>query len=120
MLKLTCVVETSNELYKRQSAKFEIEKDKTKRFLLVGLFWVIVMFCVTYILISIATSNISWYRFIAIMFGFPLVITIIGAFILRTTDSLKEENFIKLMTLALKINLQGLRTLSSKKDTTIN
>lgn len=111
--------ETDNDLYKRQNAKFEIEKDKTKKFILVGLFWIVVMFCVAYLLISIATSNISWYRFIAIMFGFPLVITIIGAFILRTTDSLKEENFIKLMSLALKINLQGLRTLSNKKDTTI-
>jgi hypothetical protein len=50
------------------------------------------------------------------MFGIPIVATVFGAFILRTTDSLKEENFMKLMTLVLKINFQGLKVLSGKKE----
>lgn len=110
--------QTDNEFYKKESAKLELEKDNTKRFLLIGMFWIVLMFCVLYVLMQIATSNISWYRFLGVTFGLPIVATIIGAFILRTTDSLKEENFIKLMTLALKINFQGLKALSGKSDDT--
>lgn len=112
----TIMQQTDNETYKRQSAKLELEKDNTKNFLLKGLFWIVLLFCVLYVLMQIATSNISWYRFLAVMFGLPMVVTIIGAFILRTTDALKEENFLKLMTLALKINFQGLKVLAGKKD----
>jgi uncharacterized protein YqhQ len=96
--------------------QIELEKDNTKRFLLMGGFWTLLLFCIVYLLLQIATINISWFRFISVMFGLPIVATVFGAFILRTTNSLKEENFIKLMTLALKINFQGLRILSRKDD----
>lgn len=108
--------ETDNNLYKRQQAKLEIEQSKIKNFLLVGGFYVALAFGVFYILFQFAISEISWYKFVGILFGFPLFFTVIGAFILRTTDSLKEENFIKLITLALKINLSGLKVLTRKKE----
>lgn len=108
--------QTDNELYKRESAKLELEKDSNKRFLLIGGFWILLLICVVYLLLQVATSNISWFRFISVMFGIPVVATVFGAFILRTTDSLKEENFLKLMTLVLKINFQGLKVLSNKSE----
>jgi hypothetical protein len=65
---------------------------------------------------QIGTSKMSWYTFLGVIFVLPIIVTVIGAFILRSTNALKEENFIKLMTLALKINFQGLKALTGKGD----
>lgn len=107
---------TNNDKYKKEKAKLELENNGLKKFLLIGSFWIGLMFAVFYIVMHIAESNILWYRFLAVIFFLPLLVTVIGGFILRSTDGLKEENFIKLMTLALKINLQGLKVLSSKSE----
>ncbi|WP_295654916.1 hypothetical protein [uncultured Mucilaginibacter sp.] len=105
-----------NKEYNRQLAKTEIEADKLKKFLITGFFW-IGMFCViVYALLAVAQADISWYRFCAVFFGIPVVFTIVGAFALKSTDGLKEENFMKLIQLVLKINFQGLKVLSGKKE----
>jgi hypothetical protein len=100
--------------YKKQLAKTELQTDITKKFLITGLFWLSVFATITYLLIYLGQTEISWYRFIGILFGIPLLFTIIGAFTLRSTDALKEENFMKLISLALRINFQGLKVLSGK------
>jgi hypothetical protein len=106
-----------NAKYKRESAKLELEKDGFKKFLLTGAFWVVIFFGIVYVVMNMAESNMAWYRLLAAFLVIPIFFTVLGAFILRTTNGLKEENFMKLMTLALKINLQGLKVLGSKKDT---
>jgi hypothetical protein len=103
--------------YDRQLAKTIIESDKVKKFLIFGLFWISLFGTVVYAMLTIAKSDISWFRFLAILFAIPSIFTLIGAFVLKTTDGLKEENFVKLIQLVLKINFQGLKVLSGKKET---
>jgi len=112
----TIMQKTNNQAYKNALAKNELENNNSKRFLLMGTFWLGIFLAIGYFVMHIASSNISWYRFIGVLFFVPLLFTILGAFILRSTNGLKEENFIKLMTLAFKINLQGLKVLGGKKD----
>lgn len=104
------------EQFKLQSAKLEIEKNKTKRFILTFGFMLSIFLVLGYFLWQVALSSISWFRFLALLISMPVLFTILGAFALRTTDSLKEENFLKLMELAFKINLQGLKAFSNKKN----
>lgn len=103
--------QTDNENYKMLNAKLEIEKDKPKRFILTFGFLLSFFLIITYTFFQISISEISWYRFIILIFALPLVI---GAFALRSTESLKEENFLKLMKLAFKINIKGLKIFSEK------
>lgn len=106
--------QTDNDFYKRQNAKLEIEKDKPKRFILTFGFLLSAFIVLGYFLLQVALSEISWYRFIALLLCLPLFFIIIGAFALRSTDSLKEENFMKLIELAIKTNLRGLKALIEK------
>lgn len=107
---------TDLEKYKREQAKIEIENNGIKKFFLMGSFWIGLLFIVYYMVTQLAESNIVWYRFVLVLFAIPVLFTVVGAFALRSTNSLKEENFIKLMNLALKINLQGLKILSSNRE----
>jgi hypothetical protein len=43
-----------------------------------------------------------------------ITFSVVGAFILRTTNELSEEGFLKLMKLSLKIGLKGLKSLDKK------
>lgn len=106
-----------NDFYARQNAKLEIEKDKPKRFILTFGLLFSLFIGLGYFLLQIASAEISWFRFIALLLCLPLFFIVIGAFALRTTESLKEENFMKLMELALMTNLKGLRGLADKKET---
>lgn len=109
--------QTDNDLYKRQKAKIELENDSLKRIIISGGFWFGIFIGLGYFLLQVASSDISWYRFLAVMFFLPLFFIIIGAFALKTTNSLKEENFIKLMELTLKMSFKGLNALSDKDET---
>ena len=106
--------QTDNENYKMLNAKLEIEKDKPKRFILTFGFLISLFLILTYALFQIAKSEIPGYRFLILIFALPLIFTVIGAFALRSTESLKEENFLKLMKLAFKINIKGLKIFSDK------
>jgi hypothetical protein len=112
----TIMQQTDNNLYKRQKAKIELENDSLKRILISGGFWFGIFIGLGYFLFQIALSDISWYRFLAVMFFLPLFFIIVGAFALKTTNSLKEENFIRLMELTLKMNFKGLKALSDNDD----
>lgn len=109
--------QTDNDLYKRQKAKIELENDSLKRIIISGGFWFGIFIGLGYFLLQLASSDISWYRFLAVMFFLPLFFIIVGAFALKTTNSLKEENFIKLMELTLKMSFKGLNALSDKDET---
>lgn len=108
--------QTDNENYKMLNAKLEIEKDKPKRFILTFGLLISIFLILTYALFQIAKSEIPGYRFLILIFALPIIFTVIGAFALRSTESLKEENFLKLMKLAFKINIKGLKTFSEKTE----
>lgn len=108
--------QTDNNLYKRQKAKIELENDSLKRIIISGGFWFGIFIGLGYFLIHLAASDISWYRFLAVIFFLPLFFIIVGAFALKTTNSLKEENFIKLMELTLKMSFKGLNALSDNNE----
>ncbi len=114
---ITIMQQTDNDLYKRQKAKMELENDNLKRIIVSGGFWFGIFIGLGYFLLQVATSDISWFRFITVMFCLPLFFTVIGAFALKTTNSLKEENFMRLMELTLKMNFMGLKVLSDKDET---
>ena len=106
--------QTDNENYKMINAKLEIENDKPKRFILTFGLLISLFLILAYALFQIAKSEIPGYRFLILIFALPLIFTVIGAFALRSTESLKEENFLKLMKLAFKINIKGLKIFSDK------
>jgi hypothetical protein len=106
--------ETDNDLYKMESAKSEIENNKLKQLILTFSFYFSAFIILGYLFYQIALSEISWYRFLILIVALPVFFTIIGAFALRSTDSLKEENFLELMRLAFRTNLSGLKILTSK------
>ena len=108
--------ETDNDLYKMESAKLEIEENKPKQLLLTFSFYFSFFLILMYALFQIAISEIIWYRFLALIIALPVFFTIIGAFALRSTDSLKEENFLELMKLAFKTNISGLKILTKKGE----
>ena len=112
----TIMQQTDNDLYKRQKAKIELENDSLKRILISGGFWFGIFIGLGYFLFQLALSDISWYRFLAVMFFLPLFFIIVGAFALKTTNSLKEENFMRLMELTLKMNFKGLKALSDNDE----
>ena len=106
---------TDTDLYKMESAKLEIEKNKPKQILLTFSFYFSFFLILLYALFQIAISEIVWYRFLVLIIALPVFFTVIGAFALRTTDSLKEENFIELIKLAFKTNISGLKILTRKE-----
>lgn len=105
------------DTYLKQRAKLALEKNKLKSFLLTGAFWLVAFCCVMYAALQIATAHITIVRFLATLLVAPVLMTILGAFILKSTDMLKEENFMKLITLALRINLKGLKWLNKSHAT---
>jgi cytidylate kinase len=105
---------TDAKLYKMQRAKLEIEKNKPKQILLTFGLYFSFFLILLYALFQIAISEIHWFRFLALILALPVFFTVIGAFALRSTDSLKEENFIELMKLAFQTNISGLKILTNK------
>ena len=95
--------------------KRELSNDKIKHLFLAGGFWMGIIIGLGYFVLQVSNSQIAWYRFIIVLFVIPIFFTVVGAFILKTTSALKEENFMKLIALSLKINLTGLKTLGRSK-----
>lgn len=100
------------ELFKKQNAKFELEQSKVKLLLLTFSFYLSGFLALGYFLWQIALSEISWFRFGLIVIALPVFFTIVGAFALKTTNNLKEENFMSLIKLAFQMNLKGLNALN--------
>jgi hypothetical protein len=100
---LTSIMQqTDNDFFKLQNAKLEIEKNKPKQLILTFGFMFSLFIGLGYFLFQVALSEVSWYRFLGLILALPVFFTVIGAFALRATDSLKEENFLKLMELVEK------------------
>ncbi|MES2107937.1 MAG: hypothetical protein V4577_04285 [Bacteroidota bacterium] len=107
------------ELHKLNEQKLlqkELANNSIKLLLVSGGFWVGSFFAVFYMVFSLATSQVNWYRFIGALFGLPILFTILGAFILRTTAHISEKNFVQLIKLTLNLNFKGLKFLSKPNE----
>ncbi|MCW3110832.1 MAG: hypothetical protein JWQ09_5338 [Segetibacter sp.] len=93
----------------------ELTKDKLKQLFVVGSFWIGAFSAVGYFLLEVAQENIDWYRFIGILFALPIFFTLLGAFILKMTSSLKEESFLKLILVTLNLNFKGLKSFTEAR-----
>jgi hypothetical protein len=104
------------QAYKKANAKIEIESDYLKKFYFTGIFWLIALGVVVFIVYSIFDSSIPvLYKPLAV-FLIIVLFSIVGAFILRTNEDLSEEGFLELMKLSLKIGFKGLKTLDNKES----
>lgn len=113
---ITKIMKSSDiQAYKKAKAKTDIESNSLKKLYFTGIFWLIVLGVVFYIIFSIFDSSIPFiYQPIA-AFLVIILFSVFGAFILRSSDGLSEENFLELMKLSLKLGFQGLKTLETKK-----
>jgi hypothetical protein len=78
----------------------QLRKNNMRNLLSVGLIWVGIASAILYMLTSLANSNIHWSRYLITIISLPALIIIIGAFILRTLDDLKELNFMELIRIS--------------------
>lgn len=80
-----------------------------------GGFWIGLLLGISHILMFLATTHIDWYRFITIMAGIPLMFTLLGAFLLKTTSNLHEKSFMELVRLTLIMNFSVFKRLKQLK-----
>ncbi len=115
----TIMQKTDLNAFVKAKAKTELENNNTKLLLIRGLFW-LGMAAVLFFMLSDLASNekINLIRFFGVLFGFPIIFIIIGAFILRTTGALSQVKFTELLSLTLNINLKGISALNPKKNDT--
>ncbi|SHN45524.1 hypothetical protein [Chitinophaga sp. CF418] len=99
--------------------KTEMKKNQQVQSLILlvatGGFWVGLLLGISHILMAFATSHMDWYRFIAVMAGMPLMFTLLGAFLLKTTGGLAEKNFMELVKLTLIMNFSVFKLLKQLK-----
>jgi len=103
----------------KAKAKTELENNKNKILAIRSIFWLGVLTIIFFMLRDIASNEkINLIRFFAVLLGLPVIFTIVGAFILRSTDALSQVNFIELLKLTLNINIKGISALNPKKNDT--
>tara|TARA_R110002012_G_scaffold41736_5_gene114121 strand:+ start:28488 stop:29678 length:1191 start_codon:yes stop_codon:yes gene_type:complete len=107
------------DAFVKAKAKTELENNQTKILLIRGLFWIGMAGVLYFMLRDLASNNeIDLVRFFGVLFGFPVIFIIVGAFILKSTNALSQVNFIKLLRLTLNINLKGISALNPSKNDT--
>lgn len=115
----TIMQKTDLDAFVKAKAKTELENNQTKLFLIRGLFWLGMAGVLFFMLRDLASNDkIDLIRFFGVLFGFPIIFIIVGAFILRSTNALSQVNFIKLLRLTLNINLKGISALNPNKNDT--
>lgn len=111
--------QSEKELQQKIKLQKELTNDKIKQLLIVGGFWIGTFLGLGYFLLQVSKNSIEWYKYIGILLVLPTFFTLVGAFILKMTSSLKEENFLKIIRLTLKLNFKGLKFLNDSKSNNI-
>jgi cation transport ATPase len=101
----------NTEIQNKQQLEKELHNNTLKLLLIGGGFWLGIFAAIFYMVFSLAESKIHWYRFIGAIVTLPIFFTILGAFILRSTSSINEKNFLALIKLTLNLNFKGLKVL---------
>lgn len=99
----------------QEQMAIQLENNKTKQLLIKGSFWLGALSAVFYLLILAAGSNIDWGKFLVVLLILPFLFTLLGVFILRSIDGLKEEKFTKLVRLTLQLNFKVIKRLLKRK-----
>lgn len=102
--------------YKKIESKLSTANSFPKKLYFTGGFWLFVLLLVFWIFYSIFDSTIP--LLLKPIAGLLIIVafSVIGAFILRSTNELSEVGFLKLMRLSLTIGLEGIKSIG-KKDT---
>ena len=100
------------ELNNKNLLRKELTNNTLKLLIIGGGFWLGVFVAVFYMILSIATASIDLYRFIGSLFVLPVIFTLLGVFVLRTTSQISEKNFVELVKLTLNLNFKGIKFLS--------
>lgn len=102
------------ENYNNIKAKTDPEISGLKKLYFTGVFWLIVLFLIFWIFYSIFSSTIP--LLLKPIAGLLIIVafTVIGAFILRSTNELSEVGFLKLMRLSLRIGFKGIKSIGKK------
>jgi hypothetical protein len=108
--------QSEKELKQKIILRKELTNDKIKLLFVVGGFWIGAFLGLGYFLLQVSTKNIDWYKYIGVLFALPIFFTLVGAFILKMTSSLKEESFLQIIRLTLNLNFKGLKFLSNSKN----
>lgn len=112
------ITEARNNNYKKQTlTKMKTNKKVQDTILLIatGGFWVGLLLGIFHILISVAVSNIDWPRFLTVMTIFPIMFTLVGAFLLRSTGQMGEKGFMQLIKVTLVLNFSIFKVLKHLK-----
>ena len=97
-------------------SKLSIENSFPKKLYFTGGFWLFVLLLIFWIFYSIFNSTIP--LLLKPIAGLLIIVafTVVGAFILRSTNELSEVGFLKLMRLSLRIGLKGIKSLGGKDN----
>lgn len=114
MKRLTEEWKADKTVRRRARIGTELKNNKVKRLIITGSFWMCILSMIFYLLFRLIASNINWGRLIAVLAVLPVLFTLLGTFILKSMDSLREESFIKLVKLTLQLNLKVLKELLNK------
>ena len=108
--------QSEKDFQQKLKLRKELTNDKIKQLFVVGGFWIGAFLGLGYFLLPVSTKSIDWYKYLGVLFALPIFFTLVGAFILKMTSSLKEESFLQIIRLTLNLNFKGLKFLSSSKN----
>jgi len=100
--------------YKKEKERLEIKIEPAKRIILVGSFYLFMFLAILISIKLVADSNFPFYTFFFTIL-FAIVATVcLNAFILRSVDSLSEESLVRIIEIAFKFPIAGLKSFQSK------
>jgi hypothetical protein len=104
------------EKYKLEKAKLELKEKPIKQIVLIGSFYTFMFLAILLSIVLIANLKLPFY-----VFFFSIILAIVSyvclnAFILKSVNSLSEEGLIKILELAFKFPIAGLKSFSLKKS----
>lgn len=106
-----------SKTYKKIENEISIKDNKAVKLWVMGSFWAL-LFIIILGGISTIANDMSLWKFIAFITSVEVLMLIVGGFILKTTDSLSEQAFLKLMSIAFRsqINIFKLFNKNSKSN----
>lgn len=103
--------------YKKIENEISIKDNKSVKLWVMGSFWAL-LFILILGGISTVANPMSLWKFIAFITSVEVLMLIVGGFILKTIDSLSEQAFLKLMSIAFRsqINILKIFNKNSKSN----
>lgn len=81
-----------------------------------GIFWMAIMFAITFMLTMVANGHFSWYHYVLIMFSLPGLLIIISVILLLRPESLVDYDFIDLLKHTSKLVYGSILAFVNKRN----